>query len=89
MIATLPAASIACQPYAPPAKARNPARSVPAAQSAQLLAALDRWAANPRHRGVEAAVILADGSRWEGTAGLAGDGEKLRSDHLITIARPQ
>lgn len=60
--------------------------SVPMAVAAELQGALAEWAAVPGHRGVTAAVMLPGGARWTGAAGLAGDDEPMRPEHLIGIA---
>ena len=60
--------------------------TVPEALAADLHLALTQWAAVPGHRGVTAAVVLPGGARWTGAAGLAGDGEPMRPEHLIGIA---
>ena len=52
----------------------------------ELQKELDLWIADPKHRGVSASVIFADGSQWEGVDGLSADGEALQSNHLISIA---
>lgn len=57
-----------------------------APMAAELQAALEGWAAAPGHHGVSASVILADGARWAGVAGWAGEGEPLEPFHLIQIA---
>ena len=54
--------------------------------SARLQGALDAWADAPGHRGVSAAVVLADGEMWVGTAGIEATGKALEPDHLIAIA---
>lgn len=54
--------------------------------AADLEHALRAWAAVPGHRGVTAAVIWPDGSRWTGAAGVAAPGEPIRPEHLIGIA---
>jgi hypothetical protein len=43
-------------------------------------AALEQWDATFGHYGVSAAVILADGTRWEGAAGRARD-DVLTPEH--------
>ena len=55
-------------------------------RAADLHLALTQWAAVPGHRGVTAAVVLPGGARWTGAAGLAGEGEPMRPEHLIGIA---
>ncbi len=60
--------------------------TVPEALAADLHLALTQWAAVPGHRGVTAAVVLPGGARWTGAAGLAGEGEPMRPEHLIGIA---
>lgn len=62
------------------------AATVPEALAADLHLALTHWAAVPGHRGVTAAVVLPGGARWTGAAGLAGEGEAMRPEHLIGIA---
>jgi D-alanyl-D-alanine carboxypeptidase len=58
----------------------------PLSRTAELQAAIDRWAAAPGHEGVSASVILADGAQWVGVAGSAGGSVPLREEHLIWIA---
>jgi D-alanyl-D-alanine carboxypeptidase len=70
----------------PSAAARDATAAVPEAVATTLQAALDVWARVPGHRGVTAAVVLADGAAWTGAAGLAGPDEPLRPDHLIGVA---
>jgi D-alanyl-D-alanine carboxypeptidase len=69
----------------PPAAARQ-APAVPEAMATTLQSALDAWARVPGHRGVTAAVVLADGAPWSGAAGIAAAGEPMRVDHLVGIA---
>lgn len=54
--------------------------------SADLQGAIDVWAGRSNHRGVSAAVILADGSEWVGVAGEEGRDRLLKPEHLIWIA---
>jgi D-alanyl-D-alanine carboxypeptidase len=56
------------------------------APTAELEAAIDRWAAAPGHQGVSASVLLADGGQWVGVAGSVGGTERLREEHLIWVA---
>ncbi len=60
--------------------------TMPAELGAHLQQALDRWAGAPGHRGVTAAVVLKDGTRWIGAAGLARVDEPMRAEHLVGIA---
>jgi D-alanyl-D-alanine carboxypeptidase len=63
----------------------TPAASPPRTGAA-LQAPLDAWLLRDAgRRGVSAAVMLADGTLWTGTAGLARTGEPLRSDHQIAV----
>jgi D-alanyl-D-alanine carboxypeptidase len=64
---------------------QQPTASGSASIRAEFQAALDAWAASPAHQGVEASVIFADGTRWDGVAGTAGR-EPMRLDHLVSIA---
>jgi D-alanyl-D-alanine carboxypeptidase len=81
----LAAAAVGCGGGAslPPSAAPPPqvARTIPEA----LQASLDAWLLDPGRRGVSAAVVLADGALWTGTAGLARTGEPLRADHQIAV----
>lgn len=70
----------------PQPSAVRDAPAVPEAVAATLQEALDLWARVPGHRGVTAAVVLADGAAWTGAAGLAGPDEPIRPDHLIGVA---
>ena len=61
-------------------------RPVDPGLAASLQRSLDQWAMEPGHRGVTAAVILADGAEWTGAAGRAADDEAMRPEHLLGIA---
>ncbi len=63
-----------------------PMPEVPETVAVDLRVAIDEWAVSPVHRGVSASVVFADGAQWRGTAGLAGPGEPLRSEHMLLIA---
>lgn len=60
--------------------------AVPEALAAALQSALSDWARGPGHRGVTAAVVLADGAAWTGASGLAGPDEPMRPEHLVGVA---
>jgi D-alanyl-D-alanine carboxypeptidase len=78
-------AIVQCSPSSAQSPAPAPA-GVPAAMAQELLAAIQSWAETPGHRGVSASVVLADGSQWSDVAGLAGQDEPLRPEHLLLIA---
>jgi len=54
--------------------------------SAALRDAIDAWAATPSHRGVSAAVVLANGEEWVSAAGQHTEEADLTPEHLIWIA---
>ncbi len=54
--------------------------------AAPLQAAPDAWAQEPGHRGVSAAVVLADGGEWVGTAGPEAAGAGVVPEDLVAIA---
>lgn len=58
----------------------------PPQAASSLRAAIDEWAAAGGHRGVSAAVILADGAEWVSTAGVERAGVPLAPEHLISVA---
>jgi hypothetical protein len=49
--------------------APNPGKAFPVALATELQAAIDQWAEAPHHRGVSAAVILAEGEEWGHSGG--------------------
>jgi D-alanyl-D-alanine carboxypeptidase len=76
MVATMAVRPGAGQPAIP---------RLPEGVSLSLQRSLDRWAASPTHVGVSAAVLAADGAQWVGASGSAGQGEPMRTDHLIQV----
>lgn len=64
----------------------TPTPAVPPAIVEALDGALHEWRAAPDHVGVSAAVILADGARWESAVGAASPDEPLTVDHRMPIA---
>ena len=66
-------------------ESRGPA-TFPQDAAFDLQAALNQWAVSPQHRGVSAAVILANGNEWVSTAGIEETGKSLEAEHLIWIA---
>lgn len=68
-----------------PLEAQDSAIAPPSLQE-HLQEALDDWANQSSHRGVLAAVILADGTEWVGSAGIEATGTPLLPEHLIWIA---
>jgi D-alanyl-D-alanine carboxypeptidase len=72
----------------PPSAGRDAsdAAAFPEVVAAALHSALSDWASVPGHRGVTAAVVLADGAAWTGAAGVAGPDEPMRPEHLVGVA---
>ena len=57
----------------------------PLQRAASFQDALNRWASRAGHWGVQATIILPDGSEWSGVAGIAGS-SPLDAGSLIRIA---